>query len=62
MGIRLMQEQERMMAAQREAMRKQLGEQTVIRNMAIELRRAFAKDAPRIHRDAFSNPLPLFDF
>lgn len=28
----------------------------------IELRRAFAKEEIRIHGDAFSNPLPLFDF
>ena len=28
----------------------------------IELRRAFAKEGIRIHEDAFSNPLPLFDF
>lgn len=28
----------------------------------IELRRAFAKEEIRIHEDAFSNPLPLFDF
>ncbi len=28
----------------------------------IELRRAFAKEEIRIHEDAFSKPLPLFDF
>ena len=28
----------------------------------IELRCAFAKEEPRIHEDAFSNQLPLFDF
>jgi len=28
----------------------------------IELRRAFAKETPRIHEPAFSNQLPLFDF
>jgi hypothetical protein len=28
----------------------------------IELRCAFAKEEPRIHQNAFSNQLPLFDF